>query len=276
MSPHRSRLCRARTEDRSCWLVTMRLTSTAMDPSEYANIAQMERVHWWYRGLRNIVLKTGSRTFDKSSRILDVGCGAGGMMRELHSQWPAATLIGLDLSFSAVTFSQDAGLVIQADSNTLPLASNSVDVVISLDMLCHQSVDENKALKDMLRVLKPAGTAILQVPAFEWLRSYHDRFVQTARRYTTSRVRAVATDAGFGVSECFYRNSFLFPLMVAERCLSGIFRKNMDRSAVVQHSALTNGIFETVLALEADLLSRGLRFPAGGSVFAVLRKPDLE
>jgi trans-aconitate methyltransferase len=55
-------------------------------------------------------------------RVLDAGCGTGGMMQTLHQYFPEADIIGIDFSAQAVqsTRERDVGPVINASVDAVP------------------------------------------------------------------------------------------------------------------------------------------------------------
>jgi hypothetical protein len=118
---------------------------------------------------------------------------------------------------------------------------------------------------------RPGGTLVLNLPAFEWLRSAHDTRVHNARRYTAPGATALLAAAGFRQIETRYWNSLLLPLMVAQRKL----RSNGSRcgqrrrplpAMVGRHIACRHPGGGGAGRL-------GLRFPAGGSVLVVASRP---
>ena len=66
----------------------------------------------------------------------------------------------------------------------LPFRSSSFDIVTSFDVLYHRSViDEQIAVRETWRVLKPGGYFLMRLPAYRWLSSAHDRRAHGHRRY---------------------------------------------------------------------------------------------
>ena len=67
-----------------------------MHPSEYDKLAELDRRHWWYLGLQRLVLMLSRPWLLKPDcRVLDAGCGTGGMLLGLGD---AAARMGMDLS----------------------------------------------------------------------------------------------------------------------------------------------------------------------------------
>ena len=75
------------------------------------------------------------------------------------------------------------------------------------------------ALAELRRVLRPGGRLVINMPAYMWLASAHDRQVHNARRYTAGQLRSMLLAAGFHRLRVGYWNSLLLPLMIAQRKL---------------------------------------------------------
>lgn len=234
----------------------------------------VEDRHWWYVGVRREVerwLEGLSSSGGERSRILDAGCGTGGLLANLRTDaWKA----GLEASPHGIRLARSRGCapLVQGTVSTLPFADGSFDVVVSIDVLCHSGVEERQAVEEAARVLRPGGRLLLQVPAFDWLRGEHDAAVWTKRRYRRSEIAKLLEGAGLTARRCAYRNTLLFPLSALAR-LAKRGRKSRAgaRSDVRPVPAPLNTLLSGVLALE-----RGLRLslPFGLSVFCVGEKPS--
>ncbi|HSE39206.1 MAG TPA: class I SAM-dependent methyltransferase [Acidobacteriota bacterium] len=240
-----------------------------MEQREYETLYGVEAEHWWYRALHKSILHALTRAFSDQSkiRVLDAGCGTGLLLQKIRQD-----AIGIDYSQHAVKFCAQRGLknISRASVETLPFSDQSFDAIISADVLYHKNVaSDHQALKQFHRVLKPDGVIILNLPAFEFLRSSHDRAIHTQRRYTKSQLRTIIESAGFKVEKLYYRNSLLFPVVALIRLLRK--GKEESESDVVLPSKLVNAILTKVLFLD-DWLARKIPFPAGISLFCAARR----
>jgi SAM-dependent methyltransferase len=96
-------------------------------------------------------------------RILDFGCGVGGSLPYLRENFPAAELIGADISRKSLEVAQRrypnvARFLHFYDDQPLPLEDRCIDVSFSACVFHHiPHNDHNKILRDLLRVIRPGG-----------------------------------------------------------------------------------------------------------------------
>jgi SAM-dependent methyltransferase len=244
-----------------------------MEKPEYETMAAVELRHWWYGGMRavNAALLDGAYPGRRDLRILDAGCGTGGDAVFLRRY---GEVVGLDYAAEAAPFVADRlpGRFARGSVLRLPFAAGSFDLVTSFDVLYHRGVpDEGAALAEVRRVLRPGGRLLIRLPAYEWLRSRHDRQVHTRRRYTAGEARALLEAAGFAVERCTYALSLLFPLPAAARLLERFTPDAGDASAMGMPSPAVNAALRAPMALEAAWVGLGGAFPFGLSVVALAR-----
>ena len=135
----------------------------------------------------------------------------------------------------------------------------------ALPILPHAAVDPPRALKELRRCLESGGIVVLNLPAYRWMLSAHDRRVHNVRRFGRGEVRRMLQDAGLRVVRIGHWNSFLFPLMMLRRLLA----PSDSGSDVRPYPPLLNRLFLAVIAVERWLIRRGLQLPFGGSIVAV-------
>jgi len=109
----------------------------------------------------------------EGKRVLEVACGRGGFSRLLAAR--GASVCGADFSLAALEIAQRRirgnGLTLarlalaQADSQRLPFADNSFDVIISCETIEHVP-DPPAALKEMARVCRTGGLLYLTTPNY--------------------------------------------------------------------------------------------------------------
>lgn len=94
--------------------------------------------------------------------ILENGCGVGMYLQRLAKD--AALAIGLEYDLErAMQAKQRSPEVINAAGEGLPFPSNLFDLILSHEVLEHVSNDQ-EAVSEMVRTLKPGGRLVLFVP----------------------------------------------------------------------------------------------------------------
>ena len=185
-----------------------------MEREQYAVMARREDDHWWYAGMRRVALRVLDRALAGRSGlvVLDAGCGTGGTTARLRRY---GRVVGVDLAWEALQPARGRGLdghLARGDIQRLPFGDACFDAATSFEVVYHLGVaNDQAALAELRRVLKPDGVLLLRVPAHDWLRGAHDRLVHTRHRYAPAEVRAKLTQAGFRVERLAWANSLLFP-----------------------------------------------------------------
>ncbi len=110
--------------------------------------------------------------------VVDVGCGYGHSLIKLKKAFSPQQLIGIDIDPEMIKASsrkaqQDklsAGLICCSNSN-IPFASNSIDI-----LFCHQTfhhlVDQQAAIKEYFRILKPGGQLLFAESTRRYIHSW--------------------------------------------------------------------------------------------------------
>lgn len=204
-------------------------------------------------------------------RLLDAGCGTGGLLHRLERQ--GTTVEGIDISPLAVQYCNERGLsnIRVADLNTVVLPANHYDAIVSLDVLYHRGIaDVRSVLQHFFDALKPGGLLFLHLPAFETFRSYHDQCVHTERRFRLGEIKRLLRDTGFSVEWGSYRMAFLLPAILLMRaCRTHV---QSSRSDLHTLPSFINAPFLWLSRLE-NTLSRACPLPCGLSLYVLARKP---
>ncbi len=137
-------------------------------PSDYyAHMSEIDRTHWWHRGMRTIAASfLGDRLERRGQQLLDAGCGTGGFLSWAGELGSFDSLCGVDLSADAIDFTRR--VVPSADLRLAPLhdvpfEDGRFDVVVCNDVLQHVGEPElNPSLVELRRVLRPDGALVVR------------------------------------------------------------------------------------------------------------------
>lgn len=150
--------------------------------------------------------------------VLEVGCSSGYLLDELSRALPKGTLlIGADYvagPLRALADRKPTQPLMRFDLTKCPLPSESVDVVVALNVLEHIQ-DDDKAAKEIARILRPGGAAVIELPAGPGLFDVYDKALMHFRRYTLSSACSLFESAGMHVVERSHVGVFVFPAFAA-------------------------------------------------------------
>jgi SAM-dependent methyltransferase len=235
--------------------------------------ARAERDHFWFRGFRRFVEPlVADAARGVRPGILDCGCGTGHNLQMLRKYGDA---YGIDLTWVGLQYSRAHGerRVVQASAARLPFRDARFDLVTSFDVLYSLEDEiERAAIAEMLRVLKPGGTLIVNVAALEALRGNHSVLSGEVRRYSKRDLRRRLEAAGFRVTRSTYTNFSILPLVTATRLMQRVRGHVESQDEITIPAAPINALLSGLLAIEAAAL-RVVNMPVGSSLIAVARKP---
>jgi ubiquinone/menaquinone biosynthesis C-methylase UbiE len=172
----------------------------------------------------------GSRSCRDRGLVLDVGCGQGKSFRLLKQAFNPTTLIGIDadpeiLDRARMQAAQDdvAVNLMIGNGADIALPDNSVDI-----LFCHQTfhhlVEQEKAIAEFYRVLKPGGLLLFAESTRAYIHSWiirllfrHPMHVQK----TADEYLALIRRTGFHVSP----QQISFPYLWWSRSDLGLFER---------------------------------------------------
>lgn len=247
-----------------------------METIEYKRLFERESFYWWNIGRRDILKSVLNRHLvsQRGLSILDVGCGAGGNIKIL-GEFGGVT--GFDISEEALKFARTHGTfknLVSGNAEYLPFADESFDLVSALDVLEHIP-DDHRAIREMFRVLKKGGFALITVPTHRWLWSRHDQALHHLRRYTTNELRTKLASAGFRVVQ---HSHFVIPAI-----LFLLLKKMIRRIKKMWGAEETVDTYDTILPpwlnrvltrwlYTEKMMMRYISIPAGSSFMMLARK----
>jgi ubiquinone/menaquinone biosynthesis C-methylase UbiE len=238
---------------------------------EYARVAATEDRHWWYRATRALAQELLAPWLRPGLRALDAGCGPGGMGAWLGEY---GTLAGVDISPEALRLLSERHPdieAVEASIEHLPFGDGEFDVVLEVTVL-NQVADDALAARELGRVLRPGGAALLFEPAFKALRRGHDAVVAARRRYRVRELEALARQAGLEVRRSTYCHSYLAPPAAALAAADRLRRAGGRPRSDLERPGL-DALFAQLAEAERRLL-RKRDLPFGSSALVLGVRPQ--
>jgi ubiquinone/menaquinone biosynthesis C-methylase UbiE len=130
------------------------------------------------------------------SKILDIGCGTGHLAGELMRRGYQA--LGVDFSEGMVSYAREhygADRFQVGDIERIPFPDNSFDGIMCLGVMEYLSSDE-PALREMWRVLKPGGWAVITTPSSICPFFYTDRAIVNMRFFARPLLNFIRKSLG--------------------------------------------------------------------------------
>jgi SAM-dependent methyltransferase len=236
-----------------------------MDLKEVGLLGADEGSHWYYASKARALQSCLGRR--DPGRILDVGAGSGFFSKMLLRRTTATSATCVDPGYPR-DWSEAVDGKPLAFQRTSPVAD--ADVVLLMDVLEHVD-DDVGLLREYAATARPGTRFVVSVPAFGWLWSSHDEFLEHRRRYTLGQLLQVMSDAGLADATGFYFFGVLFPVVALQR-LSRRWRPTAGAPAsdLRRHHPMTNGVLNGICRAEAAIARHNRAF--GLTAFGIAEK----
>ncbi|MEM9704899.1 MAG: methyltransferase domain-containing protein [Pseudomonadota bacterium] len=237
-----------------------------MDLKEEEAIGGNPESHWYYiakaRAIRSLLRNSNA------AAMLDVGAGSGVFARMLIDEGAVRSAVCVDPNY------RDDHLL---PDPTRPIAfkrevgETQVDLVTMLDVIEHVD-DDNGLIADYVKKVPPGAEFLISVPAFQFLWSGHDVFLEHRRRYTSNQLAETVRGAGLEVIQTRYFYGVLFPAVAAMRIADRLLNRNAPQTSLKSAPQWLNTALVAVHEVERRLLFPFNRL-AGVTCFCLARKP---
>lgn len=189
-----------------------------MDLKEEKAIGGDPSAHWYYiakgRAIKSLL---GGKPLET---LLDVGAGSGVFSEMLTDEGIAKRAICVDPNYEDEFVGRR-----RSDNVAFVRSVDSVDAdgVLMIDVIEH--VDDDVALiRQYADRAAPGARFLISVPAFQFLWSSHDAFLEHRRRYTLATLKQAVEAAGLAPVKLRYFFGLLFPAAVVMRVAERAFR----------------------------------------------------
>lgn len=225
--------------------------------------------YWWYRVRAELLRRYFGERARSARRVLDVGSADGPSVSWLGA---SELKVCLDVDPRGLRPGGVCGSAL-----ALPFRDGCFDVVAAFDVIEHCD-PEGVAVGELVRVLRPGGTLMIAVPAYQWAWSDHDVANGHHRRYTRGRLVAALEAAGVEVDRASYAFAGVFPVFAIERTVRRLARRaRASGAADVVEVPQVHPAVECLLCwlsrLDSHVIGRR-NLPFGSSVFAIATKPE--
>jgi SAM-dependent methyltransferase len=240
-----------------------------MQDLTYQVQSEIEETHWWFM-VRSELFKKYLKCSDKNLAILDIGSGPGNNLRMLKD-CGFKNYQGFDISPISKKFCEEKklGEVLIGDISCSNFPDNSYDLVFATDLLEHLEED-SQALKEIERILKSGGKAIITVPCFKSLWGFNDEACHHKRRYSLPEIKSKVSAADLQILDSYYFNFFLFLPIFLFRKAAKFFDIKLKSENYVNTKFL-NKFFKILFSFDV-FLARKIKFPFGVSAFILISK----
>lgn len=248
--------------------------STLMYLKEYSDMYKSEEKLWWYIGLRDVLRSFLKRYLSKKAKILDAGCGTGKNSEMLKNL--GYTAYSIDVSQDALDFCKTRGItnLSYGSVSEIPFEDESFDGVLCMDVLgILNNEDQIRAVREIKRVLKSQGIAMINCAALPWLYSQHDIVTNLQKRFYKNELEDLFKNQDFEIVKSTYRVFLLFPLVVLTKTTKKLINIFSKKAQSDQNTtpAILNPMLTIIQRLETFLIIR-YNLPIGSSVFLIVKK----
>ncbi|VAW08190.1 SAM-dependent methyltransferases [hydrothermal vent metagenome] len=237
-----------------------------MDLKEENAISGDPSAHWYYisKG-RAIKALLGRQPIEQ---LLDVGAGSGVFSKMLVDEGCAAKATCLDPNYADEFIGKRRTDKVAYVRN---IDAVEADTVLMIDVLEHVD-DDVELVRDYVRRAAPGTRFLISVPAFQFLWSSHDEFLERRRRYRLSDLRRTVEAAGLTPLRMRYFFGLLFPAAAVMRLAE---KNNQDGAPASQLKSAPDWLNKSLIALHK--LECAALFPlnqfAGVTAFCLAEKP---
>ena len=211
--------------------------------------------------------------------VLEIGCSSGYLLQDLLKRAKHATIVGSDYikELLYTVANRLRGIpIVQFDITQCPFEDSQFDGIVMLNVLEHIK-DDTAALKQVYRILKPGGIAVIEVPAGPHLYDFYDKHLMHYRRYRLQDLTSLSHSIGFKIKRTSHLGFFIYPLFAMVK------KRNIEKGKKMSTSEIelcvsqqikrgnTKPIMHAIMKLEL-IFGRFFDYPWGIRCIVILEK----
>ena len=185
-----------------------------MDVKEFSQLSGAPEKHWYYAAKFDLLAATVRRF--KARSIADVGAGSGVFSRLLLEHTDCEEALCVDPAYEREYDEVVNGKPLRFRRD---YEGRDFDLILLMDVLEHVD-DDAGLLRHVAAAVTPGTPVFITVPAFRFLWSAHDVFLDHRRRYTAAMLANTIGRAGLTVIWLRYFYLAILPLVILVRLLS--------------------------------------------------------
>jgi ubiquinone/menaquinone biosynthesis C-methylase UbiE len=210
--------------------------------------------------------------FPSDGVLLEIGCSSGFLLHDLRHEFPHAEIVGADIVLKPLERLGESVFgvpLVQMDLLQCPLREQQFDAVVALNVLEHIEND-GAAIKKMVRLLKPEGILVLEVPQGVHLYDYYDAHLRHFRRYSKKELLTKIITAGLELKEADFIGFIAYlPFFIVKKLNRLRFGLHGEKSPKIEEmvreeikTTSKSKILELAFSIE-NALARKISFPIG-------------
>lgn len=222
--------------------------------------------HWYYQS--KAIMMTELIGDSGKNKILDVGAGSAFFSKYLLQNSKAIECVCIDTSY-------ETGFTEQIDGKSISYSTefieNGSNVVLMMDVLEH--IDDDVAfLKSYVDKIARGTKFLITVPAFQFMWSSHDVFLEHKRRHTLASLESLVTRSGLVVEKQFYFYGLVLPIAMLTRFIDKLVSRGKPAQSKLRiHHPIVNAVLKKLCIFELAFMQ--FNKIAGLSVICYAVKP---
>lgn len=202
--------------------------------------------HWYYVSKARAVLRLLKGL--PGGTLLDVGAGSAWFSRYFLENTEVNEAFAVDVNYEGDADDAHAGKPLHFRRE---IDRSEAGLVLMMDVIEHVE-DDSGLIRSYAEKVPEGALFVITVPAFSFLWSGHDVFLEHKRRYTLGELEKTVRESGLDILKSCYYFGLVFPVAAASRLAGG---RGEARSQLKRHHPLVNSAMKMVCGAELPFMT---------------------